>query len=417
MKKVKKKKRLIRNLKVLLVFVLTTLFVFYMKSLNLKNNPPKEDTKVHETKANDKVSKYEYQNKIVNKTKTELNEEIEKLLVDFFNVYYRSMKELKLYETNDFFTTKSKDKLLYKASIEMLIESRKRQMNDLSLSRASYDLTITKIKEKENGYYIELNEDSYIDFKFLDYTSKVYNILNTFEIVKENDQYKIKDYYKEQGQFVMVMRLLDEKKDYESQISKITSDYISEFDKEAETKNKQYQKYLSNKNKTFKSCDHAYDREKAVSYALKYVRTREEGIVISESNCQNYASWAMNHGGIPMDTKGNYVWYQKSTPEKQNRSSTWAAVGYFYTYAKNNTGYGLCSEVDVNPYYAQKGDIVQVGYGGKYRHTAFVIDTFKKDGNVVDVILSSNTGDLEYYPLSAYPYPEKRLINILGWND
>ena len=112
MKKVKKKKRLIRNLKVLLVFVLTTLFVFYMKSLNLKNNPPKEDIEVHETKANDKVSKYEYQNKIVNKTKTELNEEIEKLLVDFFNVYYRSMKELKLYETNDFFTTKSKDKLL-----------------------------------------------------------------------------------------------------------------------------------------------------------------------------------------------------------------------------------------------------------------------------------------------------------------
>jgi len=407
-----KKRKIKKNIKVLFVFIIIIAVIFYVRSFNFKNK-------------NNKTNTYEYQNKINNKSNEELTKDVEKLLVDFFNVYYRSMKELKVYDTDNFFTTDSKDKLLYKTSLELLIESRKKQLNDLKLKDVKYDLTINKIKNKDNIISIELNEDSYLDFNFLNFTSKVYNVLNKFEIVKENEQYKIKSFNKEQGFFVMVQYLIDEDENYESEIQRVKTYYLNKFNDKLDEQNKLYQDYLSNKNKQFKTCDNSYDRQKAVEYALKYVTIRDADKIAYDNyggNCQNYASWVLYNGGIPMDTVGSSQWkhYGGEINErniKVGRSTSWTGVPQFYSYAKSNTGYGLCSEVDVNPYYAQKGDIIQVGYNDKYRHTALVIDTFSKDDNVVDIILSSNTGDLEYFPLSAYVYPEKRLIKILGWNN
>ncbi len=360
------------------------------------------------------IDNHEYQNNIVNETSEELDENLKTFLINFYNTYYRSMKELKEYDMTSFFSNQN-EAALNQTSLELLIKSRKSQLNDLSLKKVKYDLNITKIKNNDDSIYIELNEDSYLDFAFLNYTSTVYDILNTFDIVKENDEYKIKNYYKEQGHFVMVSRLLDKSKDYTPQLETIKNNYIDLFSKEKENQNKLYEEYLNNKNKTFKKCDYGYDRDKAIEYALKYVNTRDPNVPRYDDgggNCQNYASWSIHNGGIPMDTTGTYQWKNIDG----NKTASWTAVGYFYNYVKNNGGSGICGEVDVNPYYAQNGDVVQVGYGGTFRHTALVIDTFKKDDNVIDVILSSNTGDLVNYPLSAYVYPEKRLIKILGYN-
>ena len=411
MNKRRKKRKLKKSVKLFLILIILLIVVLYVKPWKFKKKPL--------------IPTYEYQNKITNNSNKELDESIKKLLIDFFNVYYRSMKELTLYDSDSFFTSDSEDKLLYKTAVELLIESRKKQLTDLTLKDVKYDLTINKIKTKNEITTIELTEDSYLDFNFLDFTSKVYNVLNEIKIVKENDQYKIKKIYKEQGFFIMVQNLIDEDYDRTEEIERIKNSYIKTFDRKLEDQNKLYQEYTENKDKTFKKCDNDYDREKAVSYALKYVTKRDEEKInydVYGGNCQNYASWALNNGGIPMDYKGAAQWkhYGGNINDyniADGRSTSWTGVPQFYIYAKNNKGYGLCSEVNVNSYYAEKGDIIQVGYSNKYRHTALVIDTYSKDGNVVDVILSSNTGDLEYYPLSAYVYPEKRLIKILGWNN
>ena len=408
----KKKRKFKKSIKIIFTILIIIIILVLLKLFL-----PKVSEQINPT--------YEYQDKIVNNTNVELNEDVKKLLIDFYNVYFRSMKELKVYDTDKFFTTDSSDKSLYKTALELLVESRKKQLNDLTLKKVKYDLTIKKMSNTGNSIKIELIEDSYLDFSFLDFTSKVYNVLNTFEIVKENNEYKIKSFYKEQGFFIMVQNLIDEDYDYNSELQRIKDYYLSDFDEKLDNQKKLYQEYTQNKDKTFKTCDNSYDRQKAVNYALKYVKTREKEKINYDSlggNCQNYASWALNNGGIPMDSKGASQWkhYGGEINEKNmniGRSTSWTGVNQFYSYAKNNTGYGLCSEVDVNTYYAQKGDIVQVGYSKKYRHTTLVIDTYSKDDNVVDVILVSNTGDLEYFPLSAYVYPERRLIKILGWNN
>ena len=38
------------------------------------------------------------------------------------------------------------------------------------------------------------------------------------------------------------------------------------------------------------------------------------------------------------------------------------------------------------------------------------------NGKITDLLINSNSLNLENYPLSGYVYPNKRIIKILGWN-
>ncbi len=401
MKKIKKKKS--SNLKVYILFLLVIIISLacYKRFVN-----PSDD--------------YKYQNNIINNTDKEINPEIENLILNFFNTYYRSMKDLKEYDMKKYYAKDSEyEYLINKTALELLIMSRTKELNDLSLRKASYDIEYTKIEEKDNTTHIELKENSFIDFKFMDSTSKIYNILNTFDIIKENETYKIKSFYKEQGQFIMIEELLEQN----YSLDEIKERYNKIYEEKLVSQQKDYEEYLKNENKKFKKCDNEYDRQSSISYANKYVIERKHTDYSSYGgNCQNYASWSLYEGGIPMDTTGSYKWkyYGDSVNDSSNkngRSTSWTGVNQFYTYAKNNSGSGLCSEVDVNTYYAEKGDIIQVGFKDIYSHTTLVVGTVKKDDKVIDILLNSNTTDLENYPLSAYIYPNKRLIKILGWNN
>ena len=47
---------------------------------------------------------------------------------------------------------------------------------------------------------------------------------------------------------------------------------------------------------------------------------------------------------------------QNNSETPSGLAYTWTYVPYFYTYARDNTGYGLCADVDVYLYYAQEGE-------------------------------------------------------------
>ncbi|MDD3392318.1 MAG: amidase domain-containing protein, partial [Bacilli bacterium] len=128
------------------------------------------------------------------------------------------------------------------------------------------------------------------------------------------------------------------------------------------------------------------------------------------------------NGGIPRDIYGDYIWkYYNATLNNGNnyigRSSSWTGVSYFYEYAKNNTGYGLVADVDVNLYYAEPGDIIQVGDEDVFVHTVVVYDTITNNNQVVDILVNSNTNDYENVPISSIFVSEIRLIKIIGWNE
>ena len=184
--------------------------------------------------------------------------------------------------------------------------------------------------------------------------------------------------------------------------------------------------YANSKDISSKKCDHSYDRDKAVAYALSWITTRNPEYANFDNyggNCQNYASQVIKSGGIPNDVKGYYRFkYYSSVPDESEasvgRTPSWAGVSQFYGYAKyNQNSSGLCSTVDINHYYGEKGDLIQFGYKESWAHTSVITGSVIENGEMIDLLTSSNTTDRENFPLSAYNYPNKRLIKIYGWND
>lgn len=364
-------------------------------------------------------------NKVVNREK--LNDEQLKLITNFLDTYYKSIKELKEYDMTKYFVnSNSEDALINQTAVSVLVENRKLKPNDLRLSSAKYDLNIDEVKVSGNQIIIKILENSYIRFAFMDdIESKIYNITNNFTIEKINGEYKIVNYKKVQDFYVMITDKYNN--GGKNELDKIKYDYIRILKNKVAKDAENYQYFLNGTGIDRKTCDYAYDRNSALNYALNWVNKRNtsEWSTFS-SNCQNYASQVVYNGGVIMDYTGSdsshlqWKFYDSSYNTNQVDSGyvyTWTYVPYFYTYAKDNTGTGLCADVDVNIYYAEAGDVVHVGPSAPTRHAVVVIGDYKVDGKTVDILVNSNTVDLENFPISAYAYPYVSLIKVYGWND
>ena len=313
-----------------------------------------------------------------------------------------------------------------KSAIELLLYSRSKALNDMSLSNGSYEIEITDVKKEENNVIVEFKENDTFNFKFMkDITSKASGITNTFTFIKKGNEYKIESIRKVQDYYIMFTNELDNIKS-DKDIENLLKNYKDTIDLEFENLKKSQEEFLKEGIPSFK-CDNKYDREKALQYAKKYITTRnKEWAVYDEygGNCQNFASQVIYNGGIPMDIigSGDEQWKHYGTEiiesnEKKGRSSSWTGVSKFYQYAKNNSGFGLCAITDANIFSGEIGDITQVGYNDSWNHTLVVVGNIKKKDLILDLLVNSNTINIENYPLQGYVYPNKRLIKIMGWNN
>ncbi len=367
-----------------------------------------------------------YLNNISGEANDEVSEEMKNVIVEFLNVYYNSIKNL---EENDmtylFLDPNSEDALINQTALSLLIETRKLKPNDLRLANAKYDLEFSDVSISGDTVTLTVLEDNYLNFNFMkDIESRVYNIENEFTLEKVADTYKIVEYNKVQDFYVMITDVYTG--GGKSQLEEIENNYLDVIKEKLVEDREDYQQFLNGTGITPRSCDHPYDREKALEHALKWVDARDPDWLEFDSNCQNFASQVLYSGGIPMDYYGSaseylqWKLYNGSYNENQVADGyvyTWTYVPYFYTYAKDNTGYGLCADVDVNLYYAEAGDVIHVGTLRPTRHALVVIGDYKVDGKTVDILVNSNTVDLENYPISAYSYPYLSLIKVYGWNE
>ncbi|MEG2322058.1 MAG: amidase domain-containing protein [Bacilli bacterium] len=412
--------------KIFIFILVASLVIFYFIIRKDKpvdsHTPGIIDPGTSDTRPEDKPNKKDsYLNEI--KYDVALDEEIIDAIVKYMDTYYQIMYQLKEEDMTSLFSNNNQA-LINQTAISLLINVRSLKPNDLALSDAKYDLNIKKVTKEADIIKVVLTEDSYIKFKFMDEVSKIYNIENEFSFKKINGEYKIVAYDKVQDFFVMITDVYED--NGQEELNNIKNNYLKLVKKQVADEKKAYNEYLDNKGLTKKECDHIYNRTNALTYALKWVNKRNSNWKEYESNCQNYASQVVYNGGIPNDYSGdanaslqwkNYDDSLNNIEEAKGFTETWTYVPYFYNYVKNNTGYGMCGKVDVNRYYGEAGDIVHVGLDGPNRHALVVIGNIKKNNKVVDIIVNSNTVDLENYPLSAYVYPYQSLIKIYGWND
>lgn len=416
----KKKKKKIRSRVILLVIliILIELLVKKMTKGSIITNDIFKGSIITEEVPVIKTNKY-FDN--IDYNSFRVDESINTLLTDYFDLYYETLKTLNVQDNEQLFSNNEAYYIDYSAN-KVLVNSRKSALNDMTLFDCSYDLKYIKY-EINDDIEITVYETGYLNFNFMkDITSKMYNIENNFVITKVNGNYKIKSIDKVQDYYVMITNEYTSSTNYVSKLDNLVEKYTNLFD-EAKDKNiSLYNDYNNKKNKPTKICSHYINRTDSYNYAVKYAKNANtEWYYYGDSggNCQNYGSQVIYAGGIPMDIKGDYQWKHYDTNlntknEKKGRSNSWTSVNYFYEYAKNSTTSGLCSIVDANIYYAEPGDIIQVGYDG-YSHTVVPIKIYNSDYD--EIIINSNTNDLENYPLSGYVYQNKRLIKVLGYNE
>ena len=400
-----------------LLFVIVILLIVIAVILKNKKSDTNPET-------GNKKEEIVYKNK-VNYDGIKVDKKINELIVNYMDLYYKSISELEYNDMSNLFSSE-KEAYKNKTAIELLIESRKLKEFDMKMSKAKYDINYISYEEDDDIYTVKITENGYYNFNFMkDITSKIYGVENTFIIEKVAGEYKIKKFDKIQDFYVMIDEAFENKTNYKDELDEIKEDYLTTIKEKQEGLKEEYDEYIEGYEIDLEA-DVKYNREKALSYANKYVTDRNDEWDKYDTpggNCQNYASQVLYAGGIPMDSEGYITsqWkYYSSVPDesesKSGRSYSWTGVGYFYTYAKNNKGYGLVAKVDANYYSALAGDVAQVGYDG-YGHSVVVVGNVKdSDGNIIDILVNSNTIDMENYPLQAYTYPNKRIIKIIGYN-
>ena len=155
--------------------------------------------------------------------------------------------------------------------------------------------------------------------------------------------------------------------------------------------------------------DVAYDRQKAVDYALRWAMGRNPAYYDFEhigGDCTNFASQCLYAGSGVMNWTPVTGWFYSSAG---NRSASWTGVEFLYQFLTKNKGPGPRAVV-VNPGSVEPGDLVQLSFGGGvFSHSPVVLAV--RDG---EILLAAHTFDAVWRPLSSYTYVQARYLHIEG---
>lgn len=351
-----------------------------------------------------------------------LSEEQEQLILDYMNLYFASLEDFEPQEEIAALFSDEEQAALADSAIDFQIGLRQMQDADYTLASWSYSLTLNEITQEEDGsLHIFARENNTQNFnQNPEIASERYGGYHLFELEQMEGSWKIRSHMMFDAVYMM---LWSEGGGEEAALrySEAVPEYLRlaqeqlqerEADREREPGELQAQ--------------YAYDRQAAAAYADRYVDERNDAwpdYAGSGGNCQNFASQVLLAGGIPMDIYGDAVWKWYSdevsnSPGAQGRSSSWTGVNQFVEYAAANTGYGLVAETEAPYFSGEPGDLLHMGIDGDWGHTVVIASAVTNgQGEVVDYLVDSNTGNLRNYPASLYGYPEIILTRIGGWNE
>lgn len=384
-----------------------------------------------------------------------LPDEIKQLLLDYTSDKYEYTGELEYKSLSQYFNTDNTYGELYagfcNTSLQYLIYERQSRSADLSYDEASFAINVKSAAVKKGIYTINYTISEKVSFAICDtpamscgieveaQVSKGTDGKYKFDILAEDTdvnlliEERVMDYlgYDYDEYYLKDMKIPDN-----TDCDKMYSGILKTLKSEAETDITEQEQMLSDYNaspdsfKTTKTAKHKYDRDKAVAYSYKWIDGEKvirnpaySDYAVYGGNCQNYVSQALFASGIPMDWSGDqqWKWFDDEgdlSESPTGRSGSWSGTEYFYEYCNKNTGKGLVAETDGNIFSAQPGDVIQYVVGGWAHHSVIVTKViYDDDGNVVDLLINSNTTDRVDYPMSAYGYTNIRLIRIIGYND
>ena len=351
-----------------------------------------------------------------------LSEEQEQLILDYMNLYFASLEDFEPQEEIAALFSDEEQAALADSAIDFQIGLRQMQDADYTLASWSYSLTLNEITQEEDGsLHILARENNIQNFnQNPEIASERYGGYHLFELEQMEGSWKIRSHMMFDAVYMMLwsegggeeaaLRYAEAVPEY----LRLAQEQLQEREADREREPGELQ------------AQYAYDRQAAAAYADRYVDERNDAwpdYAGSGGNCQNFASQVLLAGGIPMDIYGDAVWKWYSdevsnSPGAQGRSSSWTGVNQFVEYAAANTGYSLVAETEAPYFSGEPGDLLHMGIDGDWGHTMVIASAVTNgQGEVVDYLVDSNTGNLRNYPANLYGYPEIILTRIGGWNE
>ena len=351
-----------------------------------------------------------------------LSEEQEQLILDYMNLYFASLEDFEPQEEIATLFSDGEQAALADSAIDFQIGLRQMQDADYTLASWSYSLTLNEITQEEDGsLHILARENNIQNFnQNPEIASERYGGYHLFELEQMEGSWKIRSHMMFDAVYMMLwsegggeeaaLRYAEAVPEY----LRLAQEQLQEREADREREPGELQ------------AQYAYDRQAAAAYADRYVDERNDAwpdYAGSGGNCQNFASQVLLAGGIPMDIYGDAVWKWYSdevsnSPGAQGRSSSWTGVNQFVEYAAANTGYGLVAETEAPYFSGEPGDLLHMGIDGDWGHTVVIASAVTNgQGEVVDYLVDSNTGNLRNYPANLYGYTEIILTRIGGWNE
>ena len=305
-----------------------------------------------------------------------------------------------------------KDAAMHEASISTLTAIRQQALTDLRMRDVNYVLTVTKAEPSieedaaEGQVHIEADETTVMHFAATpDVDSKMYDVPHIFELVPTEDGgWLIRHHEADDNPYVS--RTYEEGAAVDGRLQQL----LRAIERRSLQRQETVQVTLT--------CDHPYDRAAAEQYMRQYDHQRNDRWYAYDDvggNCMNFGSQVLLAGGIPMDEEGGSKWFWRG---QNDLDLSWINVGRFYSYARENRGYGLVADTEANYYTGGVGDILILGPDGGHNHTTVISGIVRNElGETVDYLLCSNTTNYTDFPAGAYYYTSHRLIKIYGWND
>ncbi|MBC3889146.1 hypothetical protein GH810_12550 [Acetobacterium paludosum] len=351
----------------------------------------------------------------------------------YFETTFEATADLKTTDITDLFSDPSSENAqINQSALNYIINLRLNQSNDLKMTNYECGITISKINNNAGEIEVVVTEDHTVNFVFIpDVDSSSSGIKHTFYLKKVGNSYVITEHYKDEDSFTMIQEAVEAGTgDPEAVADQLLSESLANVE-ELSSEKKAYNSGAAESQEA--GVDNKYDAAAAVKYAMawvdpeKVIRNENKYSAYDEygGNCNNYISQCLFAGGIPMDYIGDvdtqWKWYGETVDLDETdsgRSPAWTGVEEFYTYASENTGYGLAAIVDDNVFSGSAGDILQYGQDDEWLHSVIITKVITdSNGNMLDYLINSNTTDRINYPASAYGYSDLRLIKIEGWNE
>ena len=265
-----KKRKLKKKPLIFLIGILLLLIIF----IALITSCSKEETEIN------KPREVTFLSDFTNNSEVEINDDVKETIISFMDLYYLSMKELTEYNMMHLFSKEAlKEAYLTQTAMNYLVNYRRLQRNDLTLTDCSYNLEISNVLEENENLIITVIEESSVKFAFMDVSSDSYGIVNTFTFKKENDNYELIKFNKNADIYNVFTSNYEIKAEtsnekVKSDLLEINEKALNLVSKAVEDEIAYYEAYNSNVALKGKTCDHTYDREEAYNYAMLWVGRR-----------------------------------------------------------------------------------------------------------------------------------------------